>query len=143
MQEGVIYNTHMTVYVFGNPDQQIDNLAFTVAKHISKIYPQIKFVNVSPNADLPFAGKKSAIILDTVAGIDKVTTISDSDLDKLITQTSTSAHDYDLGFQLKYLKKLDLLPTLTIICIPQNLPLDYDLIQFTFKKLVAQDIHGS
>jgi hypothetical protein len=133
----------MTIFVFGNPDSVLDNIVFQVLPQLKSDFPQIKFQIISPNADLPFAGHKSAILLDTVAGIDTVTLLNDSDLDKLITQTGTSAHDYDLGFQLKYLKKLNLLPKLTIICLPQNKRPNYDLIHSTFKKLVAQDIHGS
>jgi len=129
----------MTVYVFGNPDTPLDNLAIKVAKNIKSV----DFVFVSPNEDLPFSGQKHVVIMDTVQGIGEVTLFTEKDLDKIVTSHSATAHDYDLGFQLKYLKKLGQLSQFSLIALPQSGAVDYDLIHSIFRKLVEQDIQGS
>ena len=133
----------MKVYVFGNKDLGLDNKAFVAQKKLSAIFPQIQFVQVAPNADLPFEPDEHFYILDAVEGIEEPTLIEDSDLDKLVNTASVSVHDFDLGFQLKYLKKLGKLGNVTIIGLPMGKRLNYLRIQSIFKKLVAQDIQGS
>ena len=131
----------MTVYVFGNEDFDLDNRVYELENRIKKKIQGIEFMDVKPNEDIP--NKKELIILDTVQGIEKVTVIREKDLDKLIFSRSVSAHDFDLGFQLKYLIKLGKLKKVKIIGIPQTGEVDYLRIQSIFKKLVAQDIQGS
>ncbi|KKS07847.1 hypothetical protein A3K01_03820 [candidate division WWE3 bacterium RIFOXYD1_FULL_43_17] len=133
----------MKVYVFGNKDLELDNKALIAQKKLGAIFPQIEFVEVEPNADLPFERDRQVYIMDTVEGIEEPTLIEDSDLDKLINTSSVSVHDFDLGFQLKYLKKLGKLGNVTIIGLPMEKKIDYLRIQSIFKKLVAQDIQGS
>ena len=133
----------MKVYVFGNKDLELDNKALIAQKKLGAIFPQIEFVEVEPNADLPFERDGQVYIMDTVEGIEEPTLIEDSDLDKLINTSSVSVHDFDLGFQLKYLKKLGKLGNVTIIGLPMEKKIDYLRIQSIFKKLVAQDIQGS
>lgn len=131
----------MNVYVFGNKETSFDNAAFEVAKKLATEFPKITFVEVGLNQDIPI--EKNLIILDTVEGIDEPTLIGTKDLDKLIINNSTSVHDFDLGFQLKYLQKLGKTESVTIVGLPMNKPIDYLRIQSIFKKLVAQDIQGS
>lgn len=136
----------MKVYVFGNEDLAEDNLAFKVAEKIPKRVRNdkiIEFITVKPNEDLPFAGKNQVVIMDTIQGIDKVQIIEGDKLDQLVLSTRTSAHDFDLAFQLKYLKKLNKLGEIKIIGLPQNGTIDYDLLISILRKLVAQDIQGS
>lgn len=132
----------MKVYVFGNPDLTSDNRPFLVAQKF-KDFPNLEFEFINPNDDLNLNPQTKAIILDTVVGLDQVNLLSNSDLDKLIPPPRTTAHDYDLGFQLKYLKKIGRLPPIIIIGLPQTGSLDYNLIHSIFKKLVAQDMQGS
>ena len=61
----------------------------------------------------------------------------------IVLPPRNSVHDFDLGFQLKYLKKLGKLGKVTIIGLPQSGNVDYDSIQSILRKLVAQDIQGS
>ena len=137
----------MKVYVFGNQDHKEDSAAFEVAKNImekpwSSAY-KVDFEYVKPNQDLPFINEDKVVILDVVSGIDEVKLISEKDLDKLKIFSSSSVHDFDLGFQIKYLKKLGKLGKVSIIGIPMNGSINYDSIHSTVKKLVAQDIQGS
>jgi Ni,Fe-hydrogenase maturation factor len=133
----------MNVYVFGNEDYAEDNTVFKVINKLGKTINGLQFIYVKPNEDLPFVGEKNVVILDTVQGINKVEIINEQDLDKLIVNRSTTAHDYDLGFQLKYLKKLGKIEKITIIGLPQNGKIDYDFIQSILRKFVAQDMQGS
>lgn len=135
----------MSILVFGNPDSNLDNRVFEIIKK----FPKINFQIINPNDDLPVrqAGLPSNIydlvILDTVATLKKVTIFTEKDLDKFILSPRSTAHDYDLGFQLRYLKKLGKLKKITIIGVPQNGPINYSSLQSIFKKFVAQDMQGS
>ena len=83
------------------------------------------------------------VILDTVLGINKVSLIEDQDIEKLVLPPRNSVHDFDLSFQIKYLKKLGKLGKITLIGLPPTGNIDYLRIQSIFKKLVAQDMQGS
>lgn len=132
----------MKVFVFGNKDHEEDKLSFVVVKKLGKI-KGIEFVEVKPNQDLPFVGSETVVMIDVVMGIDEVKLITESEIDKLVLPPRNSAHDYDLGFQLKYLLKLGKLNKIRIIGLPMNGNVDYDSIHSIFKKLVAQDMQGS
>ena len=103
----------------------------------------ITFIYINPNEDLPFEDEKQVVILDTVQGIDNVELIGDEMLDKLIVSPRGSVHDFDLAFQLKYLKKLGKLGKVYIVGLPQGKNIDYLRIKSILRKLVAQDIQGS
>lgn len=133
----------MKVYVFGNEDITQDNLAFKAVSKLQNKFKNIDFVKVLPNKDLPFTNKKNVVIMDTIAGIDKVTVFDETDLDKLVLSPRTSVHDFDLGFQLQYLKKIGKLGSIKIIGLPQGKKINYNLLNSILRKLVAQDIHGS
>lgn len=133
----------MKVYVFGNKDVSEDSVAFKVAETLKGKIKGIEFIPVSPNQDLPFANKKHVVLLDAVEGIKKVTVVDEQSLDRIISIRSTTVHDYDLGFQLKYLKKLGKIQKVTIIGLPQTGEIDYDLIQSILRKLVLHDMQGS
>jgi Ni,Fe-hydrogenase maturation factor len=133
----------MKVYVFGNQDFEYDNKALTAAKEINDKIPGVEFITINPNGDLPIKDGEDVLIMDTVDGISETTLISDTDLDKIILTKSATAHDFDLSFQIKYLKKLGKLGKVYIIGIPMKGAINYDLIHSTLRKLVAQDIQGS
>ena len=133
----------MKVYVFGNQDFEGDNRAFDVAKRLEQTLKDVEFVKVKPNEDVPFINEKFVVILDAIEGIDKVIRVNDKDLDKLVLSPRSSAHDYDLGFQIKYLKKLGKLEKVTIVGLPMKGEIDYLRIQSILRKLVAQEMQGS
>lgn len=133
----------MKVYIFGNKDLADDNKAFAVAKQLKANFKDVEFVKVKLNEDLPFEGEKRVVILDTVQGIEKIEVLGNQDLDKLTLSPRTGVHDFDLGFQLKYLKKLGKLGEVIIIGLPMQEEIDYNRVHSIFKKLVAQDMQGS
>ncbi len=133
----------MKVYVFGNTDVLIDNSAILAAKKLENKIPGVSFVFIKPNEDVPFIDEKKVVILDAVQGIKQVELIEGDDIDRLILPSRGSVHDFDLGFQLKYLKKLGKLGEVFIIGLPQEGENDYFRIQSILRKLVAHDMHGS
>jgi Ni,Fe-hydrogenase maturation factor len=133
----------MKVYVFGNEDLAEDRRAFEVAKKLNGKIKDIEFVDVKPNEDVPFIDENFVVILDVIQGIKKVIEIHDNKLDKLILPPRSSVHDFDLGFQLKYLKKINKIGKVIIIGLPMKGKIDYFLIQSILRKLVAQEMQGS
>lgn len=119
----------MKVYVFGNIDVSGDDKAILAAKYLENKIPKVSFIFVHPNEDVPFINEKRVIILDTVQGIKQVELIQGKDLDKLIMPARGSVHDFDLGFQLKYLKKLGKIGEVCIIGLPQTGEIDYSRIK--------------
>lgn len=133
----------MKVYVFGNPDYAPDSLSFAVMNTLKVHFDGVDWEIIKPNADVPFVGVDHVVILDAVDGIHKMTLITEENIDKIELGSRSTVHDFDLGFQLKYLKKLGKLKKFTVIGLPMSGEIDYDSIQLTLRKLVAQDIHGS
>jgi hypothetical protein len=133
----------MNVYVFGNEDIPEDRGAIEVAEKLVDTLEGVSFIPVKPNEDVPFADERRVVVLDTVQGIRDVTLIEGGDIDRLIPSPRGSVHDFDLAFQLRYLKKIDRLGEVTIVGIPQEGEVDYLRIQSILRKLVAHDMQGS
>ena len=133
----------MKVYVFGNPDILQDKEALTVAQKLKVHVTNINFITVKPNEDLYFANEKNVVIMDVIKGINEVRVLNFEDINSLILSPRTSAHDFDLGLQLKYLKKLGKLNNIKIIGLPYGKKVNYLTIQSILRKLVAQDMQGS
>src|SRR5215218_2847053 len=133
----------MKIYVFGNEYVAEDRRAIEVARELEDTIEGISFVFVNPNEDVPFVNERHIVILDTVQGIQDVALIEGDRLDELTLSPRGSVHDFDLAFQLRYLKKLNKLGEVSIIGIPQEGEVDYLLIQSILRKLVAHDMQGS
>lgn len=133
----------MRIYVFGNPDFEGDNQVYNIVKIIKKKFPVLEFVEIIPGEDFPLSDKGCITLIDTVEGLDKVEVLDENKIDKLVLIKSVSVHDWDLGFQLKYLKKLGKLKKIRIIGIPKHKNIDYLRIHSILRKLVEQDIQGS
>jgi|SRR5215207_1861561 len=133
----------MNIYVFGNEYVAEDRRAIDVARELEDTVESISFVFVNPNEDVPFVNERHVVILDTVQGIQNVALVEGDRIDELTLSPRASVHDFDLAFQLRYLKKLNKLGEVTIIGIPQVGEVDYLRIQSIFRKLVAHDMQGS
>ena len=131
------------IYIFGNAEVSDDRAALDVATKLAKDFPELNFKPVPPNADLPVDGSGELIMIDVVEGIDRIQIITEKNLEQLILPPRSSVHDFDLGWQLKYLKKIGELSRFTIIGLPLGKEVDYKSIHSIFKKLVAQDMQGS
>jgi Ni,Fe-hydrogenase maturation factor len=133
----------MNVYVFGNEYIAEDKRAIEVARELEGALEGISFVFVNPNDDVPFVDQGLAVILDTVEGIQDVALVEGDRIDGLVLSPRGSVHDFDLAFQLRYLRKLGKLGKVTIIGIPQEGGVDYLRIKSILRKLVAHDMQGS
>jgi Ni,Fe-hydrogenase maturation factor len=132
----------MNVYVFGNEYVEEDKRAIEVARDLEDTVEGISFVLVDPNEDVPFVDEPRVVVLDTVLGIQEVV-VEGEGIEALLLSPRGSVHDFDLAFQLRYLKKLSKLGEITVIGIPQKGKLDYLRIKSILRKLVAQDMQGS
>jgi hypothetical protein len=133
----------MRVYVFGNIDIKEDKNAFWAAEFLKKKISGIDFKLMEISDEVSF-DSENPVIMDVVAGINEVTQFDD--IDEVELPPRVSAHDFDLGFQLKYLKKIGKIKKATIIGIPMSAKQtakDYERIIFILRKLVAQDMQGS
>ena len=133
----------MKVYVFGNEYVAEDRRAIEVARELEGTLDGISFVFVDPNADVPFMDEQRVVILDTVQGARDVALVEGGELEGLILSPRGSVHDFDLAFQLRYLKRLGKLGHVTMISIPQEGEVDHLRIKSIFRKLVAHDMQGS
>jgi Ni,Fe-hydrogenase maturation factor len=110
----------MEVYVFGNEYVAEDRRAIEVARGLEGTIDGISFVYVDPNEDVPFVDEQHVVILDSVQGIREVTLIEGGRIDGLVSSPRGSVHDFDLAFQLRYLKRLGRLGEVAIVGIPQE-----------------------
>jgi Ni,Fe-hydrogenase maturation factor len=133
----------LKVYVFGNEDVPEDRKAIEAAQKMDRAVDDISFVFVGPNEDVPFADEGRVVILDTVHGIRDVELIEGDRIAALVLAPRGSVHDFDLTFQLRYLKKIGKLGDVTIVGVPQEGEVDHPRIQSILRKLVAHDMHGS
>jgi hypothetical protein len=131
------------VYVFGNEDAPEDTKAIEAAERLDGTMDGVSFVFVEPNEDLPFAGEGSVVILDTVQGIQNVRVIEGDRVEDFIPSSRGTVHDFDLSFQLRYLRKIGKLEDVTIVGVPQEGRVDHSRIQSILRKLVAHDMQGS
>src|SRR5215210_2826017 len=133
----------MNVYVFGNEYVAEDKRAIEVARELEGTIEGISFVFVNPNEDAPFVNERHVVILDTVQGIREVALVEGVEIATLVLSPRGSVHDFDLAFQLRYLKKLGKLGDVTVIGVPQEGEVDHLLIKSILRKLVAHDMQGS
>ncbi len=133
----------MNIYVFGNVDIEHDNKPILMINRLRSDFPQYSFIEVKPNEEVTFDNEDSVMIIDSIEGLFLPDIMDESQIDQISAMSSSSVHDYDLGFQLKYLKKLGKINKVRILGIPTDFNLDYSTFQSIFKKFVAQDIQGS
>jgi len=106
-----------TIYIFGNPDLEMDSLPVKLIPELEKLYPQFTFILKDPNEewDIP----EEMIIIDTAVGLDNVTVFDD--LESFTNTPNLSMHDFDALANLRYLKKLGRLKKIKIIGIPPEI----------------------
>ncbi len=104
------------IYIAGNPLIRKDNLPLRIMPHLQKKFPKLDFEEIETE-NLP--EEKDLNIIDTVIGIDDVQMIKD--IDAIVTGKVYSLHDFDLGFNLKLMKKMGKLKSVKIIGVPPHL----------------------
>lgn len=124
-----------TIYIFGNPLLKEDNLPVRLMPKLKKKFPQINFELKDPSENLnPKNGK--LCIIDTVKGISKVTLFRN--LDEFETEKIYSLHDFDLGLNLKLLRKIGKLKEVLIFGVPNGL--NESLVFRQLVRLIRQEM---
>ena len=104
------------VYVRGVGDA-VGTLTRTLPEFFSAVMvPGLRSEQMTTRAE----GGGFAFSPSAVAGLKKVQVFTEKDLDNIVLSPRTSVHDFDLNFQLKYLKKLGKLKNVIIIGLPMS-----------------------
>ena len=105
-----------TIYTLGNPTFEQDSLPVKLLPKLKSELPQFKFIHIDPTENLP--EENHLILIDTILDIKEVKILTD--IDKIQSSPNISMHDFDLGFQLKLMKKLGKIKKVTIIGVPSE-----------------------
>lgn len=114
--------------VFGNSIAEADGLPWKVAEELMGTMPGVMFRKVDMLTDLvgccsdPGMPSGVPVVLDAAIGIDKVETIKD--FEKIKKLKVCSAHDLDLAFELKLLRKTGDLKEAWVIAVPMEYELN-------------------
>jgi len=107
----------MKIYVMGNLLVEMDSLPIKILPDLRKSLPKYEFIELDPSEDFP--KQKTLTIIDTVLDIKKVTLVKN--IDKIQLEKICSLHDFDLGYNLKLMKKFGLIEKVNIIGVPVNI----------------------
>lgn len=131
----------MKVLVFGNPLVKKDSLPLKLLPELKRNFPSITFKEFDSVEDLQNEGR-NLTILDTVEGIKKACLLN---LNSIKIDKIYSLHDFDLGYNIRLLKKLDLIDDAKIIAVPMNIDRKKALnqVHLILRKCVAQLMQGS
>ena len=108
----------MKIYVVGNILVEVDSLPIKLLPLLIKTFPDIEFLEYDPTEDLR-PNDKEIILIDTVINAKEVCLITD--IDKIISERAVSLHDFDLGYNLKLMKKFGMIDNVKIIGVPPNI----------------------
>ena len=103
-----------TIYVMGNLLVEQDSLPIKILPDLRKVMPNYEFIELDPSEDFP--KQKTLTIIDTVLDIKKVTLVKE--IDKIQLEKICSLHDFDLGYNLKLMKKFGMIETVIIVGVP-------------------------
>lgn len=106
----------MQILVFGNEIAKEDSLPVRLLPKLKKLFSKIEFIHLDAIEEI-YKRSKNPVIIDTVKGINEVRMIR---LEEIKTQKLFSIHDFDLGYNLLLLKKLNLIKNAVIIGVPMN-----------------------
>jgi hypothetical protein len=124
------------VYIFGNPDIEMDSLPVRLVPKLKKLFPNITFTVLDPNEEWDV--DRDMVIIDIVVGIEKVTIFES--LEAFCKTPRVTCHDFDAYTNLQFLKKLGTIDSIYIIGVPVGVPEDIlipdlnEAIQTAFKK---------
>lgn len=131
----------MKVSVFGNPDLENDNLIVKLIPKLRKRFPEVEFRVEDPVEGLKPPKDDLWVILDMAEGIDRVRVFEK--VDKLVEVRGVSLHDYEVGTELKLLKKLGKIKDLKIIAVPMEME-EKELWREVVKRLkevIPKELH--
>ena len=124
------YTDYMKIFVFGNPDLEMDSLPIKLLPELRKAYPRHEFILQDPNEEWDLS--EPFWVIDTVVGLpephlfDSIDTFEDT--------PKLSMHDFDALSNLRFLKKLGKLPNVKIVGLPPTISKD-KAMEFISSKL--------
>ena len=107
----------MKIYCMGNLLVDVDSLPVKLIPRLKKAMPEHEFIELDPSEDFP--KQKELTIIDTVINAKKVSLITD--IDRIELESICSLHDFDLGYNLKLMKKFGMIEKVNIIGVPPNM----------------------
>ncbi|MCR4275488.1 MAG: hypothetical protein NUV83_01905 [Candidatus Wolfebacteria bacterium] len=107
----------MIIYIFGNPEIEIDSLPLKILPELQKKFLEIKFEIKDPNEEWEIP--EELTVIDTVLGIEEIRVFED--LKNFSKAPNVSLHDFDAYSNLRYLEKLGRLKKIKIIGIPPTI----------------------
>ncbi|MFH1290717.1 MAG: hypothetical protein ABIH92_04895 [Nanoarchaeota archaeon] len=105
-----------TIYILGNPSFESDSLPVKLLPKLQSSLPEFKFIHLDPTENLP--EEEHLILIDTILNLKEIKVLTN--IDKIQSSPNVSMHDFDLGFQLKLMKKLGKIDKVTIIGVPDK-----------------------
>ncbi len=110
----------MRIFLFGNPDLDMDALPIRLIPRLQKMFPSVAFISLDPNEewDVP----KHMVIIDTVVGSTEVTVFHD--LHAFMQTPRVTCHDFDAYTNLQLLLRIGAIEGVTIIGLPPTLTED-------------------
>jgi len=104
----------MQVFVFGNPDIEIDSLPVKLLPALKETFPDVEFVALDPNEDWDVP--EDMIVVDTVVNTEEVAVFDD--LKAFMAAPRLTCHDFDAYANLMLMMKLGKIRTVRIVGIP-------------------------
>ena len=110
----------MKILIFGNPLVEKDNLPLKFLPQLEQQLPNLEFIHLDPTEELQNYGPNLTIIdtAENLAHTKLLTLSTPEDFNKLLNPKLYSMHDFDLGYNLKLLKKMGKIDRVRIICVP-------------------------
>jgi Ni,Fe-hydrogenase maturation factor len=105
------------IYVFGNSLVKEDSIPIKILPKLKSLFRNISFIELDPTENFP--KEKNLLVIDTVINTDRVRILEN--IDNIIFEKKFSVHDFDLGFQLKLMKKMGENFKVRIIGIPPGI----------------------
>ena len=110
-------NNMKKIYVMGNLLVEKDSLPIKILPDLKKKLSDFDFIELDPSEDFP--KQKTLTIIDTVLDIKKVTLVKE--IDKIQLEKICSLHDFDLGYNLKLMKKFGMIEKVNIVGVPTDI----------------------
>jgi len=104
------------IYVLGTLELEHDSLPLIILPRLIENFKDYEFRVIDPTENFPV--EEHLVIIDTEVNTNEVRVLTD--IDKIQSSPSFSLHDFDLGMQLKLMKKLGKLKDVKIICVPPH-----------------------
>lgn len=124
----------MKILVFGNPDISKDSLPVRLIAKLNREFPDIEFIHLDGIDEIQEHGK-NLIIIDSVQGIKNCIVLRDPNM---ISGKVLSLHEFNLADNLILLKRVKLIDSFLVFCVPMRISESNALKQL--KNLIKKEM---